>query len=151
MTARRHGFTLLEVLIAMAIFVLMAIVLGGAYINVLNGYAAVQGVAERNDDVKFARSALLNEPNRETVEKGGDFESADGRKVSWKASIDPTNTPDVFQVSFECEINAPQMKKPEVIKETFRLLRPTWSKPEERSKLITQDKERIMKILKGGP
>ena len=147
MTHRRSAFTLLEVMISLAIFILAAVLLGGSYLNVLTGYEAANRAVDRNEDVRFARQAVLTETDPEVVQKGGSFDSANNRHVDWKATLDPTETPDVFQVTFECVINAPDMKKPERVTEVFRLLRPTWSKPDEREKLRSKTRDRIMKIL----
>ena len=144
---RSAGFTILEVLIALAIFALAAVVLGGAYLNVLTGYETANRALERNDDVRFARDSLLAEPDLDTVLKGGDFDSGNGRRVTWKATVDPTETTDVFLVTFECEITGADLKQPEQTKETIRLLRPTWSKGDDRDKLRKTAQDRITQIL----
>jgi len=51
----RRAFTLLEVLAALAIFALTAIVLGSAYLNILNSYAVVGRGTEDAQDIAFAR------------------------------------------------------------------------------------------------
>jgi general secretion pathway protein I len=149
MTNRRHGFTVIEVLIAMAIFFGAVVVLAGAYLNVLNSYAKIENDGDYKNDVKFARAMLMAEPDLETVEKGADFETTDGHRVSWKATIEGTNVADLFAVAFECEINAAELKEPLHIADKFRLLRPTWSKPEDRDKLRADARTRIQQ-LQGG-
>jgi general secretion pathway protein I len=140
-----RGFTIIEVLVALAVLVMSAIMLGAAYLNVLNSYAAMTRAGARNDDVKFAAEAILAEPDRDTVEKGGDFDNADGNRVQWKATIDPTETADVFSVTFECTISSSQAQ-PDVTHQTFLLLRPTWSKSGEGDKLRATARDRILKI-----
>jgi general secretion pathway protein I len=66
--------------------------------------------------------------------------------VSWKATIDPTETADLFTVTFECEINAPDLKQPVHTTEMFRVLRPTWSKVDERDKLRAAARTRILQL-----
>jgi general secretion pathway protein I len=141
-----RGFTLIEVLIALAVLLMSAIMLGSAYLNVLNSYSAMERAGARNDDVKFAAEAVLAEPDRDVVEKGGDFDNADGRHVQWKATVEPTETADVFAVTFECEISAPQMSEPDITHQTFLLLRPTWSKNGEGDKIRALARDRILKI-----
>jgi general secretion pathway protein I len=142
----RRGFTILEVLVALAIFAGSAVLLGATYLNVLNGYAFIEHQGEYLNELKFARSVLLAEPDLETAEKGGDFEEAKGRRVSWKATIDPTETADLFAVTFECEINAPDLKQPVHTTEVFRVMRPTWSKVDERDKLRAAARTRILQL-----
>lgn len=144
--SRSRAFTVMEVMVAIALFAVAAVILGGSYMNVLNAYAAVERKGDYDQDVKFARAALLAEADRDTVEKGGDFETTEGRRVVWKAVLEPTEMPDLFTVAFECEINSTQMKEPVVLHETFRVLRPSWSKSDERDVLRGKVRERIEKI-----
>lgn len=146
---KRRGFTVLEVLIALAILVGAAAVLTATYLNILNGYAQIEAEGDYKSDIKFARAALLSEPDLEVAEKGAEFESVNGRHVTWKASVEPTGTTDLFAVTFECEINAAELKEPMRIKEQFRLLRPTWSKPEDRDKLRADAQKRIQQLQLG--
>lgn len=139
----RKAFTILEVMIALAIFAAAAIALGAAYLNVLSGYAVVNRLAEREDDVKFARAALLAEADREAAEQGAEFESAEGRRVRWSATIEGTNVADLFQVTFTCELSDPSSIKPVVVTQAFRVLRPTWSDAAERETLRAEARDRI--------
>jgi general secretion pathway protein I len=142
----RVGFTLIEVLVALAIFVMMAIVLGSAYINILNAYEIAARSVVNDEDVRFARSMLMVEADRDTAERGAEFDGDKGRRIHWTAAIEPTTVADLFTVTFTCEITAPELKKPEVTVETFRLLRPTWSEGNDRGLLRQNAKDRIVKI-----
>jgi len=137
---------MLEVLVALAIFAGGAVMLGATYLNVLNGYAFIEHASDYQNEIKFARAALLAEPDLDTVEKGGEFEATNGRHVAWKATVDPTDTADLFTVAFECEINAAELKQPVHTTDTFRLLRPTWSKVDERDKLRSAARTRILDL-----
>jgi prepilin-type N-terminal cleavage/methylation domain-containing protein len=63
----RRGFTILEVLVALAIFAGSAVLLGATYLNILNGYAFIEHQGEYLNELKFARSILLAEPDLETA------------------------------------------------------------------------------------
>ena len=152
MTIRRahsHGFTLLEVLVALGIFAMAAIVLGTAYVNVLTGYEVARRATVSNPEAQFARAQLLAQADIELAREGGDFESGDGRSVRWTATIDPTETADLFQVLFECEIGGAANTQPQKITQQFRLLRPTWSADLDRNTLRAAAKDRIVKGLEG--
>lgn len=143
MTNRRKGFTVIEVMIATAVLFGAAIVLASAYFDILTAYAKLESDADYKNDVKFARAALMAEPDLDTVEKGAEFESANGHRIAWKATIEQANVADLFNVLFECEVNSPELKEPLRITEKFRLLRPTWSKAEDRDRLRAEARSRI--------
>jgi len=143
----RRAFTLLEVIVALAIFALAAVVLGAAYVNVLNAYAAVGRGNQTDEDVRFARSQLLAEPDHDKAEQGGDFVSAGGGQVKWHATIETTTTADLFTVTFVCELpEASGSGAIQTVTEHFNLLRPTWADPVENTKLKQDAQDRIAKL-----
>lgn len=143
----RPGFTLVEVLVALTIFAMAAVVLGSAYLNVLNAYEAVARGTKVNEDFAFARQQVLNEPDRKKLEQGGEFDTAGGRRARWSVEIESTTVADVYKVAFSCEISDPTRMEPDRQAQTFMLLRPTWVlDPAERSKLKEDAKARIYEI-----
>ena len=146
MTDRRTGFTLIEVLVALAIFALAAVVLGAAYVNVLTGYEVARRATQTDAEVKFARASLLAEADVDKAAQGADHDSADGRHVRWTATIEPTMVADLFTVTFECECTGPGLPEPQRTKQVFRVLRPTWSQATDRTTLRANAKDRILKI-----
>jgi general secretion pathway protein I len=143
----RSGFSLLEVLVALMIFGLAAVVLGSTYVNVLNSYEAVSRGNTRDEDVAFARAQLLAEPDRAKVEAGAEFEATEGRRVRWTATLASTTLPDLFTVTFVCEISD-NSKGGDSQKTTqvFTVLRPTWSDAVEKSQLRQAVQDRIAEI-----
>jgi hypothetical protein len=85
----------------------------------------------------------------ELARQGGDFSTPDGRAVHWKATIDPTDSADLFTVTFECDIAATTTVKEQKVQQVFRVLRPTWSVAADRSTLRAAAKDRILKIQEG--
>lgn len=148
MNTRRHrAFTLVEVLVALAIFATAVIALGVGYVNVLNGYEVARRATTSNPEVRFARSQLLAQPDIELARRGGEFDGADGRHFRWTATIEPTDLADLFTVTFEYEIAGTNSTKDEKRREVFRVLRPTWSEQRERATLRAATRDRILKIL----
>lgn len=151
----RRGFTLLEVLAALMIFSVAAVVLASSYLNVLLSYEAVSRGAQVGEDFAFARQMLITQSDRKKVEEGGDFQTANGRRVTWRAEVQATEVPDVYQVAFTCEIEETGKPEPDKLTQVFRVLRPTWSAadPGEQGKIKDAMKTRIAELqsqLKGG-
>lgn len=145
----KGGFTLVEVLLALCVFALAAVVLGASYLNVLNSYEVVSRGVQVNEDFAFARQIVLREPDRKKLEEGGEFEVAggSGRRARWSVEITSTTMPDVFNVAFTCEIADPMRPTPDKIVQNFILLRPTWVvDPAEREKLKADVKSRIYEL-----
>jgi prepilin-type N-terminal cleavage/methylation domain-containing protein len=146
---RPSGFTLIEVLISIAILATAAIAIAVGYVNVLNGYEVARRATVNDPEMQFARGQLLAQPDVELARQGGEFEANDGRHVRWTAAIEPTNEADLFTVTFECEIAGTSLLKPQKIQQVFRVLRPTWSVATDRATLRAASRDRIRKILEG--
>jgi len=145
--AARPAFTLVEVLIALAVFAMAAVVLGSAYLNILNSYTAAARGARLNEDFAFARQLVITEPDRTKLEQGGEFDNAQGRRVRWSVDIASTNEADLFNVAFTCEVQDPSTPEPQKLTQNFMLLRPTWVTDQaERGKLKEEAKQRILEI-----
>jgi len=148
-TSRSSGFTLIEVLIAIAILATAAIAIGVGYVNVLNGYEVARQATISDPEMAFARAQLLAQPDVELARQGGDFDSNDGRRVRWTATIEPTNMADLFTVTFVCEMAGTNTQKEQRVQQVFRVLRPTWSVGADRETLRAASRDRILKGLEG--
>jgi prepilin-type N-terminal cleavage/methylation domain-containing protein len=142
---RNRAFTLIEVLVALMIFALTAVVLGAAYLNVLNSYEVARRSNVNDGDVTFARSQLLALSDLPTAQAGAEFDDGD-RHVKWTAEIDPSDTTDLFTVAFTCVITDPAASGTKTVVENFMLMRPTWSDPTARSTLRQAAADRIAKF-----
>lgn len=132
---------------ALAVFAVAAVMMASAYLNVLNAYEAVGRGTVRDENIRFARSLLLAEPDRLKAEEGDSFEGAEGVRVVWRATIEPTTTADLFQVTFICEVNEPNVREPRPpATENFMLLRPTWSEGIDTAQMRAEAKERIEEL-----
>ena len=142
---RRRGFTLIEVLVSLAIFALAAVSLGAAYSNVILGRIALQQDEQRLDDIARCRAALMETPGFDDVATGGDIHLPGGRTAHWKGKIEATAVSDLFAVELSCEIPTANGGEPEEISETRMLLRPTWSIPADRQKIRDDARQRLEK------
>ena len=152
--SRPHGgvvvdgaFTLLEVLVALCIFAMAAVVLGSSYLNVLTSYESVSRSMKTNEDFAFARQLVLREPDRKKLEQGGEFDTAKGGHARWSAEITSTTMPNVFNVGFTCEISDTTGGEPQKVTQNLTVLRPTWViDTGERDKLKQEVKARIYEL-----
>lgn len=142
------AFTLLEVIVALAVFALAAVVLGSAYVNVLTAYEIAGRSNQTDEDVRFARAQLLAEPDHDKAEQGGDFSALGSRTVKWHATIEPTATADLFRVTFVCELGDAAGGGPQTVTERFNVLRPTWADPVVNGKLRQDALDRIAELQK---
>jgi general secretion pathway protein I len=145
--ALARAFTLMEVLVALAIFAMTAVVLGAAYLNILSSYRTVGLSTEDAQDLAFARQAMLTQIDLQTAENGDEFDTADGHHVQWSLDVTITQmsatVTDLWTVGFVCDIADAPSAQPRHYTETFMLLRPTWSDPTTRSQVRQQEATRI--------
>ncbi|MCX6888856.1 MAG: prepilin-type N-terminal cleavage/methylation domain-containing protein [Verrucomicrobia bacterium] len=142
---RHRGFTLIEVLVSLAIFALAAVSLGAAYSNVILGRIALQQDEQRLDDIARCRAALMETPGFDDVESGGDIHLPGGRTAHWKGKIEATAVSDLFAVQLTAEIEPTNGGEAEEVTETRMLLRPTWSIPSDRQKIRDEARQRLEK------
>lgn len=145
--SQRHGvsraFSLIEVVIAVAIFGMAAAVLMSAFTNAL--LARERGVSndQLNADIRAVRMQLLLEPELEAAEDGDTYETLSNGLATWETRIEPTNVVDLFRVELRMDFSEPLEGLPAEHTETLFLLRPTWSESDERSDLLQDKREEL--------
>ena len=143
---RKKAFTLIEVLVALSIFALAAVGLGAAYSNVLLSRMALKEKGVGEEDFARCRAAMLETANFADIEKGGDVYLPDDRMARWKGKIEPTTVADLFWVTITVEIQATAGGSYGAPREQSQwILRPTWSVESDRTKLLADAKQRLLK------
>jgi len=137
------AFTLIEVVIAVAVFAMAAVVLSSTFVNALLAREAGQSNDRFHSDVQAVRLQLLLEPNLDDAEDGGRIETLSNGDANWSAQIEPTNVVDLFRVRLFVEFSDPAEERFRDYSETLFLLRPTWSESDERSDLLQEKKEAL--------
>ena len=142
----RRAFTLIEVLVSLAILAIATVALGAAYVNLIMTHDALRKMDGAQDDFHWARAALLAEPERLKAESGSDVILPDGRTARWRATITPSAVSDLFDVVLEVEV-PPVSGSGELQHRTttLRLLRPTWSTKAEHDERVTAARNRLKK------
>lgn len=148
---RKDGFTLLEVVISLALFAIAVSVLGAAYVNVLNSLDRLQVDQHFEQDMAMVREVTLMIGSVDELEKGGEIVTATHGVANWSAEYEETLIADLFKVSLLVEFPAGEDVEERVVSQEFYLTRPNWSEPSERDKLRADTRERFesQKIRRG--
>lgn len=144
--APAKGFSLIEVLIALALFAIASNIIGSAFINALLSRERNNDNSYRDIAVQTARKQLLLEKNIDDAEDGGSVETLELGEVDWYAEIIPTDMVDLFEVNLFIEFFDVKDDQSSNYNETLLLLRPTWSESDERSSLLQDKKEDLLDI-----
>jgi type II secretion system protein I len=97
-SARRSGFSLMEVLFAIAIFGAATAALLSAMTPAYDELFRLSNQTATAGDIEVMKSMIEASPNYSTVTQGGAASLPDGRKVEWKAELEPTSTEALFLV-----------------------------------------------------
>lgn len=125
------GFTMIEVLTALAILGLATVVLGAAYANTLAAQRAAARSGLESQGLQALRDNVLNEPERRKVEKGGELSYSAGDRLIWRTVIHETPLPDLFDVEVWWRFASAGGDERSC---RFRLLRPDWSDSSDRER-----------------
>ncbi len=144
MKDRSHGgFTLIELIVALAVFALSGAVLTTAYLNMLETRHAVERMAPNAPDLHLVRMALGGEPVLDKVTAWNELDLPQGRHARWRARVTATDIADLFDVALEIQLTDQKGSVLADQVEQLRLLRPTWSDPREREALRTAARNRL--------
>lgn len=139
------GFTLIEVLVSLAIFALAAVVLSAAYLNVLGSYRSLGTHQQAEEDWKLLRAVVLTESDLAKVEQGGRIGLTAGRELQWTAKVEPTEVADLFRLLLEADSPAAGGIEAWRRRQVIHVLRPSWSDPGDRDRLRENSRQRLAK------
>lgn len=141
-TRSRHraAFTLVEVLVSLALFALAAVALSAAYLNVISAYREKSAAQDRQTAAELVRIAVLTEADQTAVENGGTIELPDRQTLGWSARIVPTDIADLFAVELRWYLVGRRDDE-----QSLRLMlhRPAWSDPGERDRRREASRQRL--------
>ncbi|MDX2110864.1 MAG: type II secretion system protein [Verrucomicrobiota bacterium] len=140
---KARGFTLIEVVLALMILGMAMVILTASFTNAMTALDSLRVESDRQGVLRFIRTQLLQIADREEFEKGGDIETLDLGKAKWSAKVEDTQVADLFHVFLEIELSPPDAKDSEKYNSELYILRPTWSDPVDRSKIMDERKRQI--------
>ena len=124
----RSGFMLVEVLIALALFGLSAVILvDGAFVATRVAREMVD-TRELEQDLIWVRSQVLRIADYDKFSEGGEIESLSMGGVSWETEVEMTDVLDLYKVVLRLEYEGNEDYEIEAgeRESAMYLLRPTW-------------------------
>jgi prepilin-type N-terminal cleavage/methylation domain-containing protein len=137
---KKSAFTLIEVVLASAIFATALVVLTSAFANALTAMHNMRRDAGDEVVFRYVSSLVTTIPDLDNFKEGEELDLPDDAKVSWKAQVEPTTVADLFKAELTITLKKPDVDEPIVRVEHLYLLRPTWSDSDERDKIISDAK-----------
>lgn len=153
MPYRVRGFTLIEVLLSLALFTIAGLVLASAYVTILDNLDRVKLDQALEDELALVRTQVLLQPELEEIEKGGDIPTVNYGYARWTARVTPsTRIADLFRVDLEIGLDGDGDRRPaRTLTQTLWVLRPDWSVPTDRDNLRAQRRKEIQEASRARP
>jgi prepilin-type N-terminal cleavage/methylation domain-containing protein len=136
------GFSLIEVVIAIAVAGIAFFVLTETFFNVLLTLDGLESESDYQKDVRFVRREIIQIADRDELEDGGEITTLDLGEATWEVELEETEIVDLFQMDLFIEFENPD-GSPIEYREILFLLRPTWSDPIESSAILSDVRDRI--------
>lgn len=145
----KRGLTLIEVLVALAVFALAAVGLAATHGNLLLARESMQRLEREDEALREARAAVLAPDalaDGQLVTLSGQALSGtlqleDGSDASWEAELALTDVSDLFTVKLT--VRSTNGTRETVTQQEFFLLRPAWSSDADRQNRRQAARERL--------
>jgi len=142
--ARVAGFTIVEVMLALALFGVAVTTFAASYLNIINAIAAIQVDQPYEQDMSMIRAEAFTISDIEELEEGGEVMTGHHGEAAWRVEYEPTLVADLFKVWLYVEMEDRESGKKEEFTEVHFLTRPTWSDPVEREELRAETRDRLL-------
>ena len=141
----RRGLTLVEALIALALFALAGGVLMQTCANTLRSIISVTEMDNHGQQFRFAIRQIVRIGDRDELESGGELTCFDGGRISWQAEVEETEIVDLYKVTLNITLSSDDYDglEPEERSETLYLLRLGWADPRERDTILREKREAL--------
>lgn len=139
-SSHRSGFTLLEVLLATALFALSSTALVQVVLNTLSALNAQPQWSIDTVDQAFVIDQIEAIDARSRFEEGGTLTSPSGQVVHWSASSEPTEIIDLHAIELLLEWQPLEQRPAREDRQKLYWYRPWLSEPSERAARIQAKK-----------
>ena len=136
----RRAFSLVECVVALALFALAAVVLGQTCFNCLNSVNSIKKDSYSDSLRDYLRSKVLAASDLSELQTGLDVYGPDGKTLTIVGDASATKIVDLFRLDVSCEEAG--------YSDVFYLVRPSWygqltSASAERSEILDDRREEI--------
>jgi prepilin-type N-terminal cleavage/methylation domain-containing protein len=138
----KDAFSLIELVIAIAVAGIAFFVLTETFFNVLLTLEDLETESDHQKDVRFVRRQIIQIADRDELEDGGEITTLDLGEATWEAEVEETGIVDLFRLDLQVEFENPDGETIEY-RESLYLLRPTWSDPIESSTILSEAREKM--------
>ena len=137
----RKGFSLIEVLLSLALLGIGVGVLAQALVNAITAVGSLESYDSLYHDVEFVARQAMIVGNRQEFEDGGDVPLPNNNTAQWSAEIEETETLDLIKVDLTVEL--PESDTYPEFNNTFTIYiyRKSWMEPIDREILVNEKKE----------
>lgn len=139
-----RGFTIIEIMLALALFGAAVTTFTVAYLNIINAIAAIQVDQAYEQDMSMIRLDAFSSVSVDDLEEGGEVLTGSHGESYWRVEYYPTLVADLFRVSLLVEIFDKEKDEMKEVEEVHYLTRPTWSNPVERAELRAETRDRLL-------
>jgi prepilin-type N-terminal cleavage/methylation domain-containing protein len=127
----RRAFTLMEIVIALAILALSAAVLLQAVASIQQALLDTRDTPDRNEAKRFVLRRVLSAASADELSSNTSATLPDGGAVNWSVSLEQTDLPDLHRVTLVLEWGDGDSEDI-----ALWVYRPEWSDPDTRSTLL---------------
>ncbi len=142
----QSGFSLVETLVAIMIFIVTVGVLAQSLSIALNAIANMEITQGREHDYQFVRDQVLTISDTQSLSLGGDAQTPNAGQAHWDAETETTETPDLFQLTLKISLDGTSGVPPESSNQTVYVLRPQWSETDDESSLLSDIHDNLGRI-----
>ena len=132
----KTGFSLVETLVAMMIFILSVGVLAESMANALTVISHMEISEGHDHDYAFIRDQVLTISDTQALGLGGDVQTPNGGQGHWDAETITTETPDLFQLTLNMTL-AGTDGQTDKAQQTLFVERPQWSETDSSSSMLS--------------
>lgn len=142
-TFSRSGFSLLEVLVALALFAILSAVVAQTSANLIQSRLALSSTRDCEGAItRWAINTILKIETREAMESGGILSLPNGNSIHWDAGVTAVEMIDVFTLDLTLEYRNRPTSKESTRTLSTTIHRPGWMTPQEREAVMRERQDK---------